>query len=109
MADKKNSSKRPAYGHWHLSRQILAIVVIVTALSVLAVGEAVRLTEARQVEEELKERTRQTVDLISAVTVDALIDPPPLNWSTAYDRKRRITDGNETTQTGRDCLEATTG
>ncbi len=36
-------------------------------------------------------------------------DPPPLNWSTGYDRKRRIKDGNETTQTGRDCLEAAPG
>ena len=25
------------------------------------------------------------------------VDPPPLNWSTAYDRQRRIKDGNETT------------
>lgn len=34
------------------------------------------------------------------------IDPPPLNWSTVYFSKRRIEDGNQTTQTGRNCLEA---
>jgi hypothetical protein len=33
-------------------------------------------------------------------------DPPPLNWSTVYFSKRRIEDGNQTTQTGRNCLEA---
>jgi len=26
-------------------------------------------------------------------------DPPPLNWSTPYDRNGRIEDGNQTTQT----------
>ena len=38
-----------------------------------------------------------------------LSDPPPLNWSTVYDRKRRINDGNQATQTRRDSLEAATG
>ena len=30
-------------------------------------------------------------------------DPPPLKWSAPIVRKRRIKDGNQTTQAGRDC------
>ncbi|WP_411890978.1 hypothetical protein [Yoonia sp. SDW83-1] len=30
-------------------------------------------------------------------------DPPPLNWSGPIVWKRRINDGNQTTQAGRDC------
>jgi len=36
-------------------------------------------------------------------------DPPPLNWSTVYFSDRRIKDGNEATQTRRDCLQAAAG
>jgi hypothetical protein len=36
-------------------------------------------------------------------------DPPPLNWSAPIVRKRRIKDGNQTTQAGRDCHEITAG
>ena len=32
-------------------------------------------------------------------------DPPALNWSVFYDRKQRIRDGKETTQTVRDCTK----
>ena len=33
------------------------------------------------------------------------LDPPTLNWSVFYDRKQRIRDGKETTQTVRDCTK----
>ena len=41
--------------------------------------------------------------------VSLLTDPPPVNWSTVYFNERRIKDGDEATQTGRDCLEAAAG
>jgi hypothetical protein len=44
-----------------------------------------------------------------ASILTGLFDPPPLNWSTVYAMERRIEDGNETTQTGRDCREAAAG
>ena len=40
-------------------------------------------------------------------TFEEARDPPPLNWSTVYFSERRIKDGNETTQTRRDSLQAT--
>ena len=57
--------------------------------------------------------SRNVVDTIRTSGVEPIIieylktgDPPPLNWSTVYFSKRRIEDGNQTTQTGRNCLEA---
>ena len=37
------------------------------------------------------------------------IDPPPVNWSGPIVRNRRIKDGNQTTQAGRDSHEAAAG
>jgi hypothetical protein len=37
------------------------------------------------------------------------VDPPPLKWSAPIVRKRRIRNGNQATQTGRDCHEAAAG
>ncbi len=37
------------------------------------------------------------------------LDPPPLKWSARIVRKRRIKDGNQATQAGRDCHEVTAG
>ena len=34
-------------------------------------------------------------------------DPPPLKWSAPIVRKRRIKDGNQTSQAGRDCHQVT--
>lgn len=52
-----------------------------------------------------RQATSNEVKTLRAETRN-LNDPPPLSWSTAYDRKRRTTDGNQTTQTGRYCFEA---
>ena len=35
--------------------------------------------------------------------------PPPLSWSTVIVRKRRIRDGEQATQTGRDCHQVAAG
>lgn len=36
-------------------------------------------------------------------------DPPPLKWSAVMFRKRRIENGKQATEGGRDCLEVTSG
>lgn len=53
-------------------------------------------------------------DLDRTATMDAMaacsrLDPPPLKWSAPIVRKRRIRNGNQATQTGRDCHEAAAG
>lgn len=35
--------------------------------------------------------------------------PPPLKWSAVMFRKRRIENGKQTTEAGRDCLEVAAG
>ena len=37
------------------------------------------------------------------------VGPPPLKWSAVMFRKRRIENGKQTTEAGRDCLEVAAG
>lgn len=37
------------------------------------------------------------------------LGPPPLKWSAVMFRKRRIENGKQTTEAGRDCLEVAAG
>src|SRR5690606_24068088 len=37
------------------------------------------------------------------------IDPPPVKWSAVMIRKRRIENGQQATEAGRDCLEVAAG
>jgi len=36
-------------------------------------------------------------------------DPPPVKWSAVMIRKRRIENGQQATEAGRDCLEVAAG
>ncbi|MDA0786050.1 MAG: hypothetical protein O3B37_07135 [Proteobacteria bacterium] len=54
-------------------------------------------------------RGNRARDIKALQTDKESLDPPPLNWSTVYFSERRIKDGNETTQTRRDSLQATAG
>lgn len=50
------------------------------------------------------------VDEFSDATVDnRLNDPPPVKWSAVMIRKRRIENGQQATEAGRDCLEVAAG
>jgi len=68
-----NDNSRKATPHWKLSRQILIAVAAITLASGLLVGEAVRWFETELQREEMETRNKQTVALISAVVVDAMI------------------------------------
>jgi ketosteroid isomerase-like protein len=48
------------------------------------------------------------IDVVDENFADG-IGPPPQSWSTVIVRKRRIRDGEQTTQTGRDRHEVTAG
>jgi len=37
------------------------------------------------------------------------VDPPPVKWSAVMIRKRRIENGQQATEAGRDCLEVAAG
>jgi len=53
---------------------------------------------------------KDTCDMCAHAKVnDCAADPPPLNWSALIVRKRRIKNGNQTTQARRDCHEVTAG
>lgn len=41
--------------------------------------------------------------------VDLSPDPPPVKWSAVMIRKRRIENGQQATEAGRDCLEVAAG
>ena len=57
------------------------------------------------------------IDLQDGVVVEQAVenigclarDPPPVKWSAVMVRKRRIKDGEQATEAGRDCVEAAAG
>ncbi len=68
MTNKRNSSRR-----WPLSQLIIVVLAVVTVVSAITVGEVVRRLEGEHLREELQARSQQTVTLLSAVLVDAMI------------------------------------
>ena len=105
--------------HRNVGRTIVISIVIcaVTYLLVaLAVGSSLTPAEIEDARDyALAEAAKPvlgqtafylTVALAMVATASG-IEPPRLNWSTAIVRKRRIRNGEQATQAGRDCHEAT--
>ena len=59
--------------YWRLSHQILIVLVAVTLLCAVGVGEAVRWFESRHLQQELHKRSEQMISLISAVIIDPIV------------------------------------
>ena len=56
------------------------------------------MTNLQTIAESLNTKCKgQAWIIVTAQQAITDVDPPPLNWSTVYARKRRIEDGNETT------------
>lgn len=86
---RASSELRRGSGHWRLIWQLVAAVAVVTAILAVTFGEVVRSIETRSLEEELSIRSEQTVTLISAVILDAIIveDQPLLETIVAQAAK----------------------
>lgn len=63
----------PSIGHWSLSMQIAAVVIVLALGCGIVVGETVRHYESKHLQEELSEQTSDLISLMSRVVIDAVI------------------------------------
>jgi len=70
-------------------------------------GTRSKSVETRQAIEQKSAKTSALIDVEASTTRAA--DPPPVKWSAVMIRKRRIENGQQATEAGRDCLEVAAG